>query len=201
MPKPFDSNTSREDRYQEIHALAAKNGGNCLSTAYLNARTQYRWRCSMGHEWEASYDSVKRGSWCKHCRSKEARSAYLLGLSVFRELAQSRGGRCLSTVYEGKDHLLDWECANGHQWSATGGSVRNSGTWCPVCAGRQRGNIGEMQVLAESRGGRCVSTEYLNNEAKLLWRCANGHEWWARAGSVKRGTWCGICYRSRRSSK
>lgn len=32
---------------------------------------------------------------------------------------------------------------------------------------------------AVDKGGVCLSTVYSNSHTKLLWRCAEGHEWWA----------------------
>ena len=54
-----------------------------------------------------------------------------------------------------------------------------------------------MQQHAKAKGGECLSTEYINRKTKLRWRCAEGHEWEATSHHVKRGTWCGTCYRLR----
>jgi len=37
--------------------------------------------------------------------------------------------------------------------------------------------IKEMQEIAESRGGKCLSKEYVNNYTKLKWQCDEGHTW------------------------
>ena len=50
-----------------------------------------------------------------------------------------------------------------------------------------------LHALAASRGGRVLSDYYINGTMKLRWRCAEGHEWEAIPGSIKRGTWCPIC--------
>jgi hypothetical protein len=52
---------------------------------------------------------------------------------------------------------------------------------------------------AEERGGRCLSTEYINGKTKLQWRCAKGHEWYALWNNIHRGQWCPNCGRERRS--
>jgi hypothetical protein len=64
----------------------------------------------------------------------------------------------------------------------------SKGSWCPTCAHRERLTLGEMQALAVRRGGECLSQKYLNNEIKLRWRCASGHEWEAGTRTRKRGT-------------
>jgi len=50
-----------------------------------------------------------------------------------------------------------------------------------------------MQQLAASRGGKCLSDTYVNNQTKLLWQCHEGHQWKAIPNSIKRGTWCPVC--------
>lgn len=55
--------------------------------------------------------------------------------------------------------------------------------------------IEEMQELAKSRGGECLSKEYINTATKLLWRCDVGHQWYARPSCIKfRLQWCPECY-------
>ncbi len=66
--------------------------------------------------------------------------------------------------------------------------------------GLKRLTIEEMCAIAAARGGRCLSTEYVNNHMPLEWECAKGHRWWAKAANVKFGKWCGICVRNQRAT-
>ena len=50
-----------------------------------------------------------------------------------RELAESRGGQCLSTEFSGIGSKLKWICGFGHDWEATPVCVK-AGHWCPECA-------------------------------------------------------------------
>jgi hypothetical protein len=117
-----------------------------------------------------------------------------LDISQMKTLARKRGGKCVSTHYVNCGVALLWECANGHRWSAVPSSIRK-GTWCPECAGVRRGTIAEMQELARSRGGRCLSERYYNTATKLSWRCSAGHDWRAAPLQVKKGHWCPFCAR------
>jgi nucleoside-diphosphate-sugar epimerase len=56
-----------------------------------------------------------------------------------------------------------------------------------------RCTIKDMQELAQSRGGRCLSTEFIDIETKLKWKCAFGHEWEATPRLLKAGHWCAEC--------
>jgi len=55
-------------------------------------------------------------------------------------------------------------------------------------------SINVINNLAESRGGKLLSTEYVNNKQKLLWRCYCGNEWESSWVNIKsRNTWCPFC--------
>ena len=46
-------------------------GWKCLSYFYINAILHLKWRCSEGHEWNASLNNVKNGGrGCPHCLYK-----------------------------------------------------------------------------------------------------------------------------------
>ena len=52
----------------------------------------------------------------------------------------------------------------------------------------------ELQALAASRGGLCLSTEYVDSHTNLLWQCKAGHTWQATPVNVKyHNGWCPIC--------
>jgi len=53
-------------------------------------------------------------------------------ISDMRELAESRGGQCLSNEFSGIGSKLKWKCGFGHDWEATPVCVK-AGHWCPEC--------------------------------------------------------------------
>ncbi|MGH8337104.1 MAG: zinc-ribbon domain-containing protein, partial [Gammaproteobacteria bacterium] len=117
-----------------------------------------------------------------------------LTLREMISLARKKGGRCLSTSYSDSATALLWRCSAGHRWSAVPASIRK-GSWCPECAGVRRTTLGEVQHIAVTRGGSCLSSVCPNGVAKLRWRCSEGHEWTATPSQVKRGHWCPFCAR------
>ncbi|MDD5503661.1 MAG: hypothetical protein PHH26_09460, partial [Candidatus Thermoplasmatota archaeon] len=75
--------------------------------------------------------------------------------------------------------------------------------WCPKCgfkkrADKRRSTIEEMKELAKTKGGTCISTEYINNHTKMKWKCVKNHIWEAQPSSIKSGTWCPICARRKK---
>lgn len=175
---------------ESMREIARAHGGKCLSETYVSVKTKLRWKCVEDHEWEAIPSHIKgKGSWCPICAGKAKHT-----IEEMHELAISRGGECLSDEYVDANTKLRWKCAKGHKWEAVPSSVKNQGTWCPVCGGSQKLTIEEMHALASVRGGKCLSDEYANMHTKLRWRCAEGHEWDAASGHIKhRKQWCPTC--------
>lgn len=110
--------------------LAIQNGGCCLSSGCEDARTRLKWKCSKGHIWEATTQSIRSGRWCPICARIKTSSIHM---SVAHQIARSRGGCCLSKVYINNKSKLDWQCSKGHRWEACLHHVKNSKTWCPRC--------------------------------------------------------------------
>lgn len=47
--------------------------------------------------------------------------------------------------------------------------------------------------VARTRGGECLSSEYLAGLHRYRFRCGSGHEWTAAGTSLLTGSWCGAC--------
>lgn len=177
---------------EDIQRLARDRGGECLATEYLNNHTPLPFRCAAGHHWMLRAKDLKRGNWCPHCAHRAR-----LTLAAMQQLARSRGGACRSTEYVNIGTALEWQCAEGHTWKAKPSNVLRK-TWCPVCAGNEKLTREELETMARSKGGKCLSKRYVNVFTPLRWQCANGHTWKAAAAYIKPsrfgiGTWCPTC--------
>jgi len=53
--------------------------------------------------------------------------------------------------------------------------------------------LAQLTLVAQARGGVCISSSYVDTKTKLRWRCALKHEWNAIPLNVARGHWCPIC--------
>ena len=113
-------------------------------------------------------------------------------INQLHQTAEERGGKCLSDSYKDPFSILWWECGNGHRWEAVAKAVVN-GSWCPSCAGNVKGTIEEMHKIAQERGGKCLSSTYINNATKLQWECSEGHRWETTPNKIKSGRWCPKC--------
>lgn len=122
-----------------------------------------------------------------------------LGLDVARDIAAGHGGTCLSTEYKRIRAHLRWRCQHGHTWNASLYSLKFRRSWCPFCARNAPLSLEAARDAATSRGGRCLSPQYVNSRVPMHWQCHVGHEWQATLHSVRNhGTWCPQCARNMR---
>jgi len=108
--------------------------------------------------------------------------------------AKLKGGKCLSKEYVNFSTKILWECKEGHKWEAAYKQIKR-GNWCRKCYDLSRKcSIEDCQVLAKSKGGKCLSKEYVNAGTKMLWECnKESHMWEASYAHIKRGNWCPRC--------
>lgn len=117
----------------EMKKLAKKKGGRCYSTRYENESSRLKWECKYGHKWVSEAANIKAGKWCPECGGT-AKS----NIKKMNQLAQERGGQCLSKKYVNDWTSLRWACSKNHKWAATPSNIKRN-KWCPDCAHDQRG--------------------------------------------------------------
>lgn len=114
---------------EEMRDIAKNRGGKCLSDDYLGYKKKLKWKCSLGHEWEATPGSIYGlKTWCPYCAGNTTKT-----LKDMQELAIKRGGKCLSEEYINVDTKYLWMCSLGHEWEATFNKISH-GQWCPTCS-------------------------------------------------------------------
>jgi len=140
---------------------------------------------------------------------KTPRKKLTNGLEIAKQYAISKGGYCHSSEYINCETKLEWSCGNNEhrKWYATYSKVVNGKQWCPQCAKERNAKnqinknaLNLAKKHAESKDGECLSTEYINNSTKLIWKCNNKNHssWFASYGNVvSTGTWCPECGNNR----
>ena len=176
---------------------ALSRGGKCLSEEYQNTTLPLHWQCACGHQWKASLSSVKtQKTWCPKCaKARRNSSRTSANIDAAHAAAEALGGRCLSQQCTSARERLEWQCSAGHVWMATYNAVKNQQTWCPYCACLRRTLAPvDLQQLADSRRGRCLSQSFKGSRTPLLWQCAQGHIWKASVHAILHGgRWCFKC--------
>lgn len=123
-------------------------------------------------------------------------------LKDMHKLASSKGGKCLSDVYINAHTPCTFQCSEGHIWS-TQPTTLQQGTWCPTCgtkraAEKHRLTIEHMYEIAAERGGKCLTTKYIDSSTKLKWQCSKKHIWKATPNHIRQGAWCSECVGNKR---
>ena len=183
---------------EDAKLLATQRGGECLSTEYVNVKTKMKWKCKEGHKWDACYNNIQQGKWCPYCKGG-SNTLKLITINMCQQLAKQKGGICLSTQYINATTKMKWKCKENHEWDRCYNAVQQ-GAWCRKCADQDnskrqilKNGLNIAINLAESNGGRCLSTEYINNRTKMKWECEKGHQWYISYNAIQRGSWCLRC--------
>ena len=118
----------KDNLFQNFKDIAKERGGKCLSEKYNRTHSKLNWRCDKGHEWPATPNSIKGGSWCPECVGHHKYT-----IEHMKDLAKSYRGECLSDKYLGAKTHLKWRCSNEHEWTASPNHVKNNKKWCNEC--------------------------------------------------------------------
>lgn len=111
-------------------------------------KKNYYGSCEENHPvWQASYDNcINKNSWCIHCSGKLPKPSKE-GIEEVQLYAQSKGGQCLSLVYENRQKKLEWKCHNPKHksWLAPTDTVIYKNTCCKECGFEQKKNNKEKE--------------------------------------------------------
>jgi ribosomal protein L32 len=209
-------------RIAELHERARATETICLQSGWLGAKYRYQFRCQHGHEWDRTASTHRANAACPQCgyirgAAKQRKSENLQRL---QDIAQQRGGACLSTEYINARAKYEFKCAADHTWWTHGYAVLG-GSWCRQCVfkamlGKPKSaqvraklsivqrlpdGLQRLQQKALEAGGRLLSTSYAGTKGLYFLKCAAGHEWKATGESILAGLWCRHCgYAKRRFS-
>ena len=168
-------------------AIARKRRGKCLSGDYVHNRSSLRWQCKKGHEWSASLDSVKGGSWCPECarlqlsRKRKGRAPperRKITLRDLRDHARKHRGRCRTDHYVNQRQVIDWECKRGHRFRSSWANTLGRENFCPTCTqdDRKQEMLKRARQHARANKGKCLSRSYEEARAPMRWECKAGHK-------------------------
>lgn len=132
-----------------------------------------------------------------HPQNKQLRRK--IKIQDLKDAATKKGGLLISGDYLGIHAAHEWQCENGHQWTATANSVLRGG-WCPACANLKRGNYKKLDnsvVMSrvQSRGYSFANDfSYVNAKTKLKLVCSKNHVWSVSLDHFMQGNDCPACF-------
>ncbi|MBU4487200.1 MAG: hypothetical protein KKD38_09770 [Candidatus Delongbacteria bacterium] len=181
---------------EEVKEIAVSKGGKCLSEKVIDHKLDFI--CKEGHKWSTTPYLILKGHWCPKCAVNVSARKNSDRLENFIMMAEKMGGQCLSTEYKNNRTVLKYKCGKGHIFESEARNIVR-GSWCPACGAESAkrkltGSFDEIKDIAAKRGGKCLSTEYVNNYTRLVFQCENGHVWEAEPKRIKAGHWCRKCH-------
>jgi hypothetical protein len=183
----------RQGVFLRIREVAARHGNELLAHGFVSSHTPMLMRCARGHELRRLAATIEGNARCPQCREED-------WLAEIRRRAAEHGGACLSKRVRDAAARVRLVCARGHRFESTATRVK-AGHWCPRCRQAIRHDLARMREVARERGGECLSRRYVDSSKLMRWRCAEGHEWRAKAQSIVQGSWCRICRRGQGKSR
>ena len=119
-----------------------KNGDLIPEDFFANSSKKVWWKCSKGHEWQATINNRNNGRGCPYCAGQKV-------IKGKNDLATVNPTLASEWDYEKNDKLTPmdvlpnsnkkvwWKCGYGHSWKARTAD-RNNGNGCPYCSGRKK---------------------------------------------------------------
>jgi len=179
-------------RPTDYHALAQERSFQWLGPEVSNTTTVTHWQCQEGHQWQASYNNVLRGTGCPTCAGLTPKTP-----AEYYILAQERAFQWLGPQVPNVRTKTWWKCGKGHQWESTYSHVQ-TGEGCPYCAiaigaDKRRLKPADYGALAHERSFRWLGPEVSTAHSLTGWECTQGHRWQANYNNIQRGRGCPIC--------
>ena len=183
-----------------------KNGNLQPEYFLANSHKGVWWKCSKGHEWQATIDSRSRGNGCPYCSGRYAvkgeNDLQTMNPTLAKEWNYIKNDANMPDMFTANSgEKVWWKCSEGHEWQASIHS-RNSGVGCPYCAGKKvLEGYNDLQTLNPAlskewnyeKNSDSPNSFTVNSGKKVWWKCKEGHEWQATIASRNRGHSCPYC--------
>ena len=192
-----------------------KNGNLKPNSFTANSGQKVWWKCSKGHEWQATIDNRNNGRGCPYCASKKVLKGYndlqTMNPDLAKEWHFGRNNELEPCdVMPNSDKKVWWKCSSGHEWQEKIAN-RNNGRGCPYCS-RKRIIVGYSDLQAvnpalaqewnyEKNKGLTPMDVTPNSHKKVWWKCSQWHEWEAIIKNRNKGRGCPECAKANASKR
>ena len=179
-----------------------------------NSGKKVWWKCSEGHEWQATICDRNNGNGCPYCSGRFAIKGKTDIETVNPNLAKEwhyvkNNGLTPSDITPNSNKSVWWICGEGHEWQAKP-NARSRGTGCPYCSSTKvLEGYNDLQtvnpVLAKEwnygKNGMLTPSNVMpNSNKKVWWKCSKGHEWQTTIAHRTNGNGCPVCSSERNTS-
>ena len=189
-----------------------KNGELMPSDVTPNSSKIVWWKCSKGHEWQATVVDRKSGGGCPFCSGKKVLPGYndlrTVNPTLTEQWDYEKNSNLKPENYSANSHeKVWWKCSKGHRWQATIAS-RNNGRRCPYCSnksllpGYNDLATTHPEIAKEwdySKNGDTTPSDVMagSNNKKYWFVCENGHSYSSTLLNRKKGRGCPVCRKNK----
>ncbi len=202
--------TSKTLVLSSVRKMAKARNGVCLSKIYVNSPTKLSFKCQKGHTWKAVPHSIINGTWCKICGFESGRLKRSDSIQTFKQIAEERQGKCLSSHYHNQVSKLKFRCSKEHVFFMRAAVIKRGG-WCNTCQREKhlesitskysKKVVEQLKRICNKKKGKIVSGRYINGRSKFVFECSKKHQWETLSHLVIKGHWCKECAIETNSAK
>ncbi len=190
-----------------------KNGDLSPSMVSLHSGRNVWWKCSLGHEWQATVANRVKDRGCPYCAGKNVLSGFndltTTNPTLALEWHPTKNKDLLPTmVTSGSHKKVWWICKNGHEWETEIVNRTTANTGCPYCSGKRvlsgYNDLFSKNAKLASEWHPTKNEDLLpsmvsaSSHKKVWWLCKNGHEWQAEIANRNAGNGCPICRKNKK---
>lgn len=193
-----------------------KNGDLSPSNVSFHSGRNVWWKCSLGHEWQATIANRVKGRGCPYCAGKKVLPGFndlsTTNPTLSLEWHPTKNEDFLPTMVTlGSHKKVWWICEKGHEWETEIVNRTTAKTGCPYCSGKKvLSGFNDLlttnpKLAAEwhpTKNGDLFPTMVSSgSHKKAWWICKNGHEWQAEIANRNAGNGCPICRKTKANDK
>jgi len=187
-----------------------KNGDLTPAQVLSGSSRKVWWRCTQGHEWQATIHSRVCGRGCPVCMGKTIIPGENDLESYSPELArqwirEKNGSLTPDRVAVSSNRKVWWRCDKGHEWQSAISTRTSHQSGCPYCGNRKvLAGFNDLKTVEPMVAAQWHPTLNAPLEPDMVlpgstkrvwWQCSDGHEWkaviYSRTGAQKCG--CPYC--------
>lgn len=181
-----------EYHLSELRKIAESKGGRLISTEYINGYTKLKLEDKNGMIFFMRGTDLRRNHWSPFESNTVRDPEY--HLNILKKIAKKKGGKLISSEYLGAKTKLEFEDSKQRRFFMTPDDVKGEqGRWSPYESGNVYNNpeyhFNILKNIAHKKGGRIISTEYIDNRTKMEFENMFGRRFFCTPNQIKRGVW------------
>lgn len=188
---------------EAVERLSIKNPTVSLVGRYINRAIKIKTKCNLcGHQWDANYGDLIKGSGCPICGKKRIGQKQRMTHEEFVAKVNELFDNTIEVLepYIKSDIKISYKCkVCGNEWNAKPNTVLN-GHGCPACSlirraeKRTKNHADFIQEITKIHPDIIIHTEHTGSHDRVKCECKKcGNIWWAKPNTLLCGAGCRKC--------